>query len=171
MARKGDKGPYEPGNVDCITCRENHKDATKNGVHPKGENSKTAKLTNDQALEIYLCSGEEVHALARHYGISPRHIFSIKSKKIWRHLTKDLPPPEFIGISKGEKHGNARLTANTARKIYLAKGGLAEIGRKFGLDSTNVRRIKVRTAWATATEGLGPAPHIMGRGRRTDLMD
>jgi hypothetical protein len=35
MARRGDKGPYAPGNVDCISVSKNHHDGTFGKRRPK----------------------------------------------------------------------------------------------------------------------------------------
>lgn len=168
MARRGDKGPYALWNIDCITNAQNHKDAFKNGKYPKGEDCVNSKLTNTQVIAIYLSEPDEERMLAKKYNTSLRYINSIKNKRIWTHLVQGLPSAKFKGSLKGEEHVNAKLTAEIVRQIYLAKGGLHEIGRRFGVDASNVRRIKTGMAWGSVTAGLPPAPHIKGRGRRTD---
>lgn len=54
----------------------------------------------------------------------------------------------------GERQGSAKLTSEQAREIFLSKGLYHEIGARFGTTKHTVFRIKNRTQWRRATEGL-----------------
>lgn len=85
MARHGDKGPYEPGNVKCITSSENIREGV--GIKNRGN----AKLTHAEVGAIYLAlkTGrcEVMAKLAREYGVSAIAIRDIKNKMTWSHVT------------------------------------------------------------------------------------
>ena len=170
MARKNDKGPYAWWNVICITANQNHMDTAKNGTSTIGIKNPMAKLSEDQVREIYLCSSDEILKMVKKYKIHLGYVHRIKSKSIWGHITQMLPPAEFRGYAKGERHGCAKLSAEDVCKIFLAKGSLAKIGKVYGVNKGRVWSIKMRRSWASVTVNLGPAPHIKGRGTRTDLL-
>lgn len=50
--------------------------------------------------------------------------------------------------SFGEAHGCAKLTENAVREIRTASGSSAAVGAKFGVSSSQVRRIRLGEAWA-----------------------
>lgn len=78
MARNGDKGPYHPDNVRCITHSENSR-----------EQPRSKKLTETQVTEIYL-SDKTKNALAAEYNVSIYAIKDIRKKKAWRNVTDQL---------------------------------------------------------------------------------
>jgi hypothetical protein len=86
MARKGDKGPYHPDNVECILSEKNSKDTKINGRMPRGSKHHKAKLVEQQVLEIFNSSSGN-KALAERFGVSITTIKSIKEGKNWGHLT------------------------------------------------------------------------------------
>lgn len=61
-----------------------------------------------------------------------------------------VPPPRSARrtIPRGERHGNAVLTADKVRAIRSAVGRYREIGKQFGVSNTTVRMIKIGRAWA-----------------------
>lgn len=81
MARYGDKGPYAPHNVKCITHAANSREH----YYPK-------KLTPKQVAIIYLNvwqreKGNSKAALARRFNVSVYTIRSIRKKETWRSVT------------------------------------------------------------------------------------
>lgn len=54
----------------------------------------------------------------------------------------------------GERQGSAKLTSEKARAIFLATGLYHEIGAMYGTTKHTVFRIKNRSQWRHATEGL-----------------
>jgi len=78
MARKGDKGPYAPWNVDCKTQSENAREQTKK--------IRTSKLSEADVRKIYL-SRATYSKLARTFGVKVDAVEDIKWKHTWRHIT------------------------------------------------------------------------------------
>jgi len=81
MARKGDKGPYAPWNVDCKTQSENAKEQTKK--------VRVSKLSEADVRKIYLSRASRMK-LARAFGVGVDAIHEIKQKHSWKHITDVL---------------------------------------------------------------------------------
>lgn len=80
MARFGDKGPYHPDNIECITCGQNIKDAVLNGAN-RGKG--IGRKLNAQQVKLIYASKATQCALAIKYGVSERLIRLIKNKQVW----------------------------------------------------------------------------------------
>ena len=89
MGRIGDKGPYSPKNVKCITNAQNGYDRRLNGVAARGQ--QVSLLTEKQVKEIYFAT-DTLKILAQRYPVGMGGIQSIKRGKSWKHVTKDLGP-------------------------------------------------------------------------------
>jgi len=87
MARKGDKGPYAPWNVECITCEANSRAYT----HTHGAAQNFAKL-NDQLAQQIFTANDNIAALARQYNVSYSTIYSIRRRQLWVRATIGLTP-------------------------------------------------------------------------------
>jgi len=87
MARNGDKGPYAPWNVRCITMADNLREAI------KGTKRGNCKLTKKQVEDIYIemTQGRRtkgfVTALADRHNVGTGTIRNIVIKATWRHVT------------------------------------------------------------------------------------
>lgn len=81
MARLGDKGAYEVGNIKCITNSQNVKER----ASLKGQKNPAAKLTNAQVKGI-INSNMKPTRLAKQYNVSRELIWQIKARRIWRHV-------------------------------------------------------------------------------------
>jgi hypothetical protein len=81
MARKGDKGPYERGNIKCITNRTN----TAEREEAIGSACACSKLTEKQVLEIR-ASKEPLSLLAKRYKVVHNNIWLIRARKTWKHI-------------------------------------------------------------------------------------
>ena len=70
---------------------ENMRDMIRKGrkIYVVGEANPVAKLTNEQAREIFLATGPQ-WTIAEKYGISRRGVGKIKQGLIWKHVTEDL---------------------------------------------------------------------------------
>lgn len=84
MARYGDKGPYAPWNVKCITHSENSREQTKK--------IRCAKLTIEQVAIIYQNvwqreKGNSKAVLAKRFNVSVDTVISIRKKETWRSVT------------------------------------------------------------------------------------
>jgi hypothetical protein len=56
------------------------------GGASRGERNRSARLTNEQVLEIRADTGSKQKALAAKYGVSICQISNIRSRKYWKHL-------------------------------------------------------------------------------------
>lgn len=66
----------------------NMADASKRGLLPKGERAPTAKLTEDQVMEIrrLKASGLTQRVIAQEFGVSQGHISYIVNRRSWGHV-------------------------------------------------------------------------------------
>lgn len=89
--KDGDKKNNSPQNLEYVTLAENARHAWTTGLCPdtRGELSKRAKLTNDQAINIFKRAkqGEKTKNLAAEFGVSSSAVSEIKTGKKWRHVT------------------------------------------------------------------------------------
>jgi hypothetical protein len=171
MARKGDKGPYAPWNVECITSNKNHSDTAKNGTSTRGIKNPNAKFSEANIREIYLSLPKHEDRITAKYNISRTYIYKIKQRKIWAHVTEGLRPPVYRGYARGANHGNAKLTVELVREIYFSKEPTTMIAKRLGVPKGNIKGIRNRREWKSTTEGWGPAPaRSQGRGVRMDLL-
>ena len=67
---------------------ENTKDRNEKGRTAKGESVGSAKLTENQVLEIFNMNGS-IRKIAPLFGISKSQVLAIKHKKKWAHLHKN----------------------------------------------------------------------------------
>lgn len=97
MARLGDQGAYEPGNVKCVTCSENQSEQKLNGttggsgwnLGVRGEIKKGNKLSQEAVAQIYLAEGTE-REIAVAFGVNQSSVSRIKTKKLWRSYTNQI---------------------------------------------------------------------------------
>lgn len=86
-----------PDHLFLGTLRDNNEDARRKGrmrgpVLPKhGERSKLSKLSDSDALAIYLSTDKMVDLAAR-YGVHPTTIFDIRHQRTRKYLTKGMAP-------------------------------------------------------------------------------
>jgi DNA-binding Xre family transcriptional regulator len=59
------------------------------GYNTKGERATTAKLKNEQVLEIYHSKGITEKKLAEKYGVTRSCISNIRLGYTWSHITKE----------------------------------------------------------------------------------
>lgn len=87
-------------NLRYDTQAGNEQDAMRNGRKAKGTAHGMARLTEDEALAILRSSGTHADVAAR-FGCSPSHVHSIRSRRVWKHLT--LPSQQANGcLLQGE---------------------------------------------------------------------
>ncbi len=81
----GDKTNNYWKNLRYATQAENHADTLKHGHRPQGALHPAALLTTQDVLAIR-SSKEKGVKLAAHYGVSPAHISSIRTRRVWKHI-------------------------------------------------------------------------------------
>lgn len=82
----GVKNDNNVNNLEWNTRKENMRHAVDNRLHDqKGSKSNTAKLTEEQVLEI-MDSNSTCRALAKMYGVNKSTINRIKRRRTWSHI-------------------------------------------------------------------------------------
>ncbi|HDZ8982161.1 hypothetical protein ACET6Z_16480 [Aeromonas veronii] len=92
IARHGSLGQHNNDleNLSWGTHEDNMDDAKKHGVH-KGENNASAKITDEQALAIYLLAQLDLvnSEVISELPIGKVSVSSIKAKRMWGHVVTD----------------------------------------------------------------------------------
>lgn len=91
----GNKANNNVSNLEWVTCKENVRHGYRTGLyHNIGDNNNgDHKLCTSQVLEIIDLLLEHkmtIQAIANKYSVSKFAIESIKYKRTWKHLTKDI---------------------------------------------------------------------------------
>ncbi len=77
-------------NLEWATHKENHKHARENGLYPikTGEDSKSAKLINQDVIEIRILkeNGIRTETIAKLFDIHINTVSLITSRKVWTHI-------------------------------------------------------------------------------------
>jgi hypothetical protein len=150
MARRQDKGPYAPWNVECTLFEINCRDKGKNGTAPRGTKHGMSKITDKLAKQIYV-AGDFPKETARQLNVSVHIVRQVRTGKTWRHATKGLP----LGRMPRKM---PRVNRQEAKAIYLHPGSVGEITRIFNRSYLTVVAIKKGKLWRRATKGLTAPP-------------
>jgi hypothetical protein len=89
MARKHDKGAYEPGNVKCVTSGSNHSEFN---VRRGTFKHNRAFLERDEVVAIYK-SKLKYSVIAKRHEINTGVIQRIKNRRSFAHFTEHLETP------------------------------------------------------------------------------
>lgn len=81
-----DKANNVLSNLRWDTYSANCADREKNGNGSKGEKHPSARLTAEQVHEIRRRTGEDRQILAAEFGVSAGHIYSVQTRKTWKHI-------------------------------------------------------------------------------------
>lgn len=103
-----------------------------------------AKLTKEQALEIYRSTDKQAD-LAKRFGISQTMVSVIKNGEAWGWLTKDEERPEIY--SGGSRKSNAKLNEEKVKAILNDYSTMREIADKYDVSLTTIYKIKNRHIW------------------------
>ena len=84
----GGKMDNSLSNLRYGTASENEKDKERDGTSNRGTRNRTARLTEDNVIDIRrrIDAGEPPSALAREYGVAVPTIFCIKARRTWAWL-------------------------------------------------------------------------------------
>lgn len=84
----GHTGCVSPTHLRWATHKENHSDRAAHGTNNAGESCGSAKLTEEDVLEIRRVYGPGISqiSLARKYGVESSSIRKILSRVTWRHI-------------------------------------------------------------------------------------
>lgn len=155
MARKGDKGPYAIGNIECVTSNKNHADMKKYRSYAVTN----IKIPAKGVIEIFLSDPNEEAELCKKYDTRYSYIAKIKRREVWADLTKDLGEPKLKGYGKGASHPRAKLNEETVKAVYLAQGSNADIAAALSVEKNKVSLIRTGLIWRSVTLQLGPIPN------------
>lgn len=96
MARIGDSGAYELGNIKCLLHSENVTDASTNNVIAYGENAGNVVITEELARLLYVSTDTMKNLSARH-SVSVGAIIDIRVRRTWRRATEGLTRTSLRG--------------------------------------------------------------------------
>lgn len=159
----GDKADNRIANLEAVTGIENKRHAEREGLtrHLRGEDTRSAKLTNEQVVAVFHASwsGEEtVAALAERFGVSPATVGHIHFARAWRHVLKpllnDMP---MAHRNQSGQASWAKLTATQVEAIFeRLKAGetAAAIAEDFGVSKYTVNDIRSGRSWRAVTDPL-----------------
>jgi len=142
--RNGNRSDNRVENLAYGTRQDNVNDAKQHGTIIRGSVKSSSKLTEAQAIEIYL-STETAASLASAYQVSAGTIDSVRSRRCWNHATKHLPDRMRIRRSH-----NSKLTADDVIDIRgeFARGvKQVDIASMYGLNKQSVYHIVNRHSW------------------------
>lgn len=151
MARKGDKGPYRVGNVECVLSVQNTHDMVKNGYDPHGEKCGYFKLTDAQVREIYTTYDSNKEAALK-FGVHQRTIAGIRCRLNRTHATEGLERKPIL--LAGESHWNSRLTDEQVIMIFKSKLSSAKLAKKYNVVPQTINCIRKRLSWTHITKYL-----------------
>lgn len=124
-----------PDHLFLGTSEDNFADMRRKKRNPRGTASGSAKLTDQQVLEIRL-DNRTVTEISADYAVTAVLIGKIKRREIWQHLAGD--------IVQARKW---KLTSDQVAIIRSASGRYADIGATFGVTGTMVGYIKRGHSW------------------------
>ena len=103
-----------------------------------------AKLTKEQALEIYRSTDKQMD-LAKRFGVSQTTVSIIKKGEVWGWLTDGEERPEVF--NEGSRKSNAKLNEEKVKAILNDDSKMKEIAEKYNVSLTTIYNIKNRHIW------------------------
>lgn len=148
--KDGNKFNNNLTNLEIVSSKENNKHAIENGFRklPKGENCWNASLKDNQIIEIYnlIKEGNNNNDIADIYGISDRHVHSIRVGHRWNHLFQ-VHLGEFLK-SSGLKNDNIKNCLKILDTIVNNSDKTnVQLSKITGLEVSMISRIKNKKSW------------------------
>lgn len=131
-----------PWNLEWNTPAENNKHAQLNGAKKCGEEVRSAKITKDQALEIYN-SKESYSALQRKYNLTKRAIYLIRAGKSWKSITGGTP-----------NYNKTSYPKEMVIALYKSDKTVPELSNEYRISRSVIYRIKNKQTYKEIIYGL-----------------
>lgn len=146
-----DKQDNSPENIvpSCQHCNLTRANGRMIGKYPQGENCKSAKLTNEQAIEIKnrLIAGENEESITNDYPIDLASVRSIHMNKAWK-----TTGPSMAGVyTLHFKHMDKQNKVEVVARIKSGET-ICYIAEDMGYHSTAVSRTFARETGMTVKE-------------------
>ena len=142
-----------PAHLEAGTYQDNSSDMVERDRQRKGETHQTAKLSDDDALEIVRLveAGATHQEIADRYDISRGYVSEVARGLKRKHLGIAADYSPTANKRRGSSSNFAKINEASVLEIrgMLANGAKQkEIAEKFGIDQTLVSQIKLRKIWA-----------------------
>jgi hypothetical protein len=132
-------------------------DKVRHGRQPRGEESRQAKITEEDVRKIRALASEgiSVYVIARRFGVNPATTYSILMGKIWKHVPWDngTAPMEF-SIARGARLPQTKLAEDDIREIRRLNSegvGNVDLGRQFHVSPSTICDIAKGRTWKYVT--------------------
>ena len=116
------------------------------GGRRRGAQHRGAKLTETDVLAIR-ASQETNSELARRFGVDGATIAAARWGETWTHLPPS-PHDRSVIEQLGEKHHNAKLTAETVRLIRASLEPSHKLAALYGVSPSNINSVRTRKTWS-----------------------
>jgi len=136
------------------THKENMEDLKRHGRTTRGERAPTAKLTEEQVMELrhLRAVGATFAELASRFGVDDSTAYRIAVGLYWSHLPLVEPEGDYgRAAMRGEGSPSAKLTEDKVREIRgLQKegAGARALASLYGVTPTTIRNVLARKTWA-----------------------
>lgn len=137
------------------THKENVTDMVKKGRNPRGDSSRSSKLTEVDlsTIQSMRSNGLTYKKIAKILGVSVVCVWQAHNRTNWKHVANQgggekLPEPKIS--ARGENNGVAKLTSAEVleiRRLKELKVGRKLIASTFGVTISCVNAITNRTNW------------------------
>jgi hypothetical protein len=128
------------------TMSENHADRVRHGVSNRGERCGTARLTEQDVIEILRSSKPSVQ-IAKEKGVTVNAIQAVRDRRTWKHMQVDGVVPYKKQPRFGASHPLAKINENTAREVLAATGTISDIARRHAVSRYTVADIRSGKTW------------------------
>lgn len=115
-----------------------------------GEKNNSAKLTNDQVVEIKTMMMQDFSnkEIAEKFGMASKEIWEIRNGSRWGHIIIEIDSKEKSESIK--RNGHAKLTTEQVREIKILlsqNNGVSKISKQLHIPISTINAIKLGITW------------------------